>query len=557
MNEYLQARALFRAFLARFFENEISEGSRDLQSSFMRIIGMLAAPGFLLPFSNLWRWTGLAAAGAAVLRRESLADKTLYLSLGMGAMMLLAAVVWQALLPDRRDAIVLGSFPVRARTIVAAKLAALFAYLGIVATGMHVVGALTFGAMLSGDVLGTLRAVPGHFIACVLASMFACLAVAAFQSLTLAIAGPRVFARLTAPAQLLLATTGIGLIMMSPLMGAAAVGLVRGSAQAAWGVWAPPVWFIAIAEVIIGGAAPLMPALAARALLAMGIVIGILVATYPLAYRRVAAAAMQGSPLSRRRSLAGALLQRVMRRMPASAATRGTVHFILLTLGRIARNKLIVASALGGAVAIAIPFIVRWASAASFLDVPGRSYIAVPFLFVMLGLAGMRMAYNVPTEPGASWIFTTAAHPARTGTTAARIVGLFVGGVLPALITLPAYAWVWGPAIGISMALTIVAFGCFISEIGLHTVDFVPFTRAYSPERGNIQARWPAFLVAGVLFLQFLPWVIRTLLSYGNYWLGPALIALLALVLRYNHPPEPRLLVDADHANKPLALRLY
>ena len=557
MNEHLQIAALYRAFLARFFENEISEGSRDVRSSFTRMIGMMAAPGFLIPFANLYRWGTLAAQGGEALRVGAIADKTVYISIAMAAMMLLAAVVWQALLVDRRDAIVLGSYPVRPRTIVAGKLLALLGYLGIVAAGMNIVASLAYGFLLGGGTLGMLRSVPAHFIASTLACMFACLAVAAFQATVLAIGGPRVFARVTASAQLVLASTALVILLFSPLLGGAASDIARGNERSAWALWLPPVWFLGIYEVLVGGAKPMMPGMALRALLFFGGAIAILVAAYPLAYRRIASAALQGTPLGSRRSLGSAALGSLVRRLPVRNDVRGALHFILLTTGRVARNKLIVATALGGAVAMSLPFILKWAGMTWMPSVPARAHIAVPFLFLMLGLAGLRMAYNVPSELAASWIFTTAVRPARIGTAAARTAALLVASAFCALICFPMYLWFWGASMAVSLSLTVFAFGAVISEFGLRSVDFVPYARAYNPERGKLQARWPFFLVGFVLSMQFLPFLVRFSLLAGNYVIMPLLLGLLAIVLRFAHPPEPPPLVDADLENKPLALRLY
>lgn len=555
MSERLQIAALFRAFLGRFFENEISEGSRDVRTSFVRMIGMLASPGFLLPFANLYRWGGLAAQGGDVLRTESIADKTVYISLAMGGVMLLAAVVWQALLVDRRDAIVLGSFPVRARTIVAGKLLALFGYLGIVAAGMNVVAALAYGTLLGGNMIGVLRSVPAAFIAFTLACMFACLTVAAFQALVLAAGGPRVFARVTASAQLVLAATALLIFLMSPVIGAAAVDIARGHGRSAWVLWLPPMWFVGLYDVIVGSARPIMAPMALRGLVAFGGVISILAAAYPLAYRRIASAALQGTPLGSRRSVASRALGALMRRLPIRNDVRGALHFLLLSTGRVARNKLIVATALGGAVAISLPFVLRWAGGVSQL--PGRSHVAVPFLFLMLGLAGMRMAYNVPSELGAAWIFNTAIRPARIGTSAARAAGLLIATAYAGLMCLPAYLSFWTPAVALSLTLTVLAFGAVIVEATVRSIDFVAYARPYNPERGKLQARWPYFLLGFVLAMQMLPFLVRFSLAAGKYAIMPGVLGLLAIGLRMAHPPEPPDLIDADFIDKPLGLHLY
>ena len=557
MNERLQIEALTRAFLGRFFENEISDGTRDVRSSFTRMVGMLAAPGFLLPFANLYRWSRLASEGGAVLAYGSLSDKTVYLCIAMAAAMLLTAVVWQALLVDRRDAIVLGSFPVRPRTIIASKILALLLYIGIVAAGMNVIASLAYGMLLGGGIIGMLRAIPAHFIASTLACMFACVSVAAFQATVLALGGPRLFARVTASAQLVLAATALILFFMCPLLAGAAADIARGNARSAWMLWAPPMWFLGVYEVIVGRGIAIMPAMAARALLFMAAMLAVLAAMYPIAYRRIASAAIQGSPLGSRRSIAGRALDALVRRLPVRRDVRGAVHFVLLTAGRVARNKLIVATALGAAVAISMPFILRWAGQGWVPSIPARSHIAVPFVFMMFGLAGLRMAYNVPSESGAAWIFSTAVRPARIGAWGARVTALLITSAAAFLVFLPICVAVWGLAIGASMALTIFAFGLVIAELGLHGVTFVPFTRPYNPERGKLQARWPMYLIGFSIAMQFFPWVARTALMQGAYWFAPLVFGLIALGIRLAHPPEPPPLVDADLENKPLALRLY
>lgn len=552
-----QARALYHAFLARFFDNEISENSRDLKASFLRIVGVLSVPGFLLPFTNNFKWHLMRAANPDEFHILIIADKVIYLSLTMAAIMLLTAVVWQALLVDRRDAMVLGSFPVRRRTIIVAKMAALLAYVGIVGGGMQVLASLMHGFILATSFGSMVRGIIAHFVAGVLTAVFACVSVAAIQAVVLALGGARVFARLTASAQLLLTSGALAILLFGPGFGAAAVELVRTNERAHWAMWLPPVWFAGVYELVNGNPEQVIPALALRAVIALFAVFCILVAAYPIAYRRIARAAMQGSPLGRRQSVTSRLLVGLVRALPARADVRGAMHFIMLTTSRVARNKLIGASALGAALAVSLPFILRWAGQDGVPGVPARSHIGVPFAFVMFGLAGLRMAYNVPADIGASWIFSTAVRPARIGTSAARLTGLLLGAALPASLVFAAYLWYWNAAIAVTGALTVLAFGALISEIGIRSVDFVPYTRGYSPERGRLQARWPIYLIAMVLFLQFLPWAVRMTMLSGTYWIVPALLAALAIGLRYAHPPEPPPLVDADLENKPLALRLY
>jgi hypothetical protein len=559
MNEPRQARALFDTFLARFFENEMSAGSRDMKASFFWIIAALAAPGMLLPVTNLFRWSMLTRAGTEVFRREIIADKTMYLSMSMGAVMLLAAVVWQALLVDRRDAIVLGAFPVRARVIVASKIAALLAYLGIVAGGMHVVASVMYGVFLATTIPAFYRGILGHFISASAACMFACLAVAALQAAILAIGGPKLFARVTALAQLLLAATGLLLFFLGPFIGAVALDYVRGNDRSAWVLWLPPVWFLGLYETILGSPPRGMPAMARRALLMFAAALGLLAAVYPLAYRRVVSAAMQGSPLGGRVPFMTRLGRTLAARMPGSSQVRGATHFMLLTLGRVGRLKLVLATAFGVAVALSLPFVLSWTRRGEVPAFPSMSQIAVPFVWVICILIGLRAAYSVPSDLPAAWIFTTGVKPHRIGIRAARAVNLVFGACIPTAICGLLYARFWNVTIALYCAFAVFGLAVLMGELLLGGIAHVPFTRAYNPERAQLQARWPLYLAGGVLFLEFMPWAVRLLLISGFGWVPGIILLLAAIGLRARRAtiPEPPGLEDAEFENKPLALRLY
>src|SRR5262249_3749448 len=79
-----QRRALVRTFLARLFENELTQRTDDLKQSFFWLIASLGAIGFVMPIGMMFTWTLLGTVrGAAVLRAASRGDKTLYLGLAM------------------------------------------------------------------------------------------------------------------------------------------------------------------------------------------------------------------------------------------------------------------------------------------------------------------------------------------------------------------------------------------------------------------------------------------------------------------------------------------
>ncbi|MBA2259191.1 MAG: hypothetical protein H0W18_09860, partial [Acidobacteria bacterium] len=98
------------------------------------------------------------------------------------------------------------------RTVVAAKLMALVAYVGLVAVAMHGVGSIFWG-MILGDKVSlffSLRGIVAHFAASAAASMSVLLGVAAAQGLTFALVGPRLFRRVSTVLQIVV----VGLMVL-------------------------------------------------------------------------------------------------------------------------------------------------------------------------------------------------------------------------------------------------------------------------------------------------------------------------------------------------------
>src|SRR5262245_50331692 len=121
-----QLRGLASAFLDRFFENESTVGATDMRQSFFWLVALLGTPGVFLPLFMSIRWAWLAQErGVAALRVASLMDKAIYLNLTFVGVGIVSALIWHAIVLDRRDALVLGGLPVPLQTIYSAKLVAL------------------------------------------------------------------------------------------------------------------------------------------------------------------------------------------------------------------------------------------------------------------------------------------------------------------------------------------------------------------------------------------------------------------------------------------------
>src|SRR6185436_5861744 len=147
--ESAQFRALCQILLARFFESESTAGRSDPRDTFFWIVAALATPGLLLPIYEQFHWYDVAnRSGLSAMSAYALFDKTIYLTWTFIAIGFLSCIVWPALLIERRDGWILGSLPVRPRTVILGKLGAIAGYISLISAGMHAGASLLFGWLL-------------------------------------------------------------------------------------------------------------------------------------------------------------------------------------------------------------------------------------------------------------------------------------------------------------------------------------------------------------------------------------------------------------------------
>ena len=85
---------------------------------------LVSVPPAMYAFRELINYSAMKYSSAVVIDLRIQADRMFFILYGMLAAALLAAVLWEALLPDRTDQEIVGSLPVRARTLTAARLSA-------------------------------------------------------------------------------------------------------------------------------------------------------------------------------------------------------------------------------------------------------------------------------------------------------------------------------------------------------------------------------------------------------------------------------------------------
>ena len=548
-----QRRALTHAFLFRFFENEVTAGSNDLRGSFLWLLSVLVPPGLCLPFLALMRWSiANYVFGSEGVRRIAWQDKTTYIGFSMIVAAAVGAIVWTSLLIDRRDTLVLGAQPLRARTIVVSKLLALAAYVGLLIGGMHTLASLAYG-MLLGDFVSAafaLRGMLAHFVASSLGSAFVLLAVCGLQGLLLASLGPKLFARISPLVQLLLAVAVLESLLALPFVAGSAVRSLEASGVAplvvhrhgrtlvvhptagpesiarAWVPATPPIWFLGVYEEILGTPDPRLRDLARRGIVAVTAALGVVVLTYPLAYRRMAIAAVESPDLGpARHAYVSRFLPALIARDPTS---RAAVQFLLATLGRVERHRFVVAMAAGLALAIVVPVAIN---SIGLLDRPPGwttvPLLAIPF-YVMACLApSLRFAAVLPGDARASWLFQVV-DPDRWRARAGvwRVVFLF-GVALIELAFLPVAWHAWGAWFGFTNLVTGLTFGTLLIEVLFWRTLGMPCAEPWRPRPGHLRVWWPLYFFAFLIFTLLAPGL--SLLGIPHPWLLWLLLGVIGL----------------------------
>ena len=180
----------------------------------------------------------------------------------------------------------------------------------------------------------------------------------------------------------------------------------------------PPVWFLGICQTLWGnGQNSFFAAMTRTALLALGISLAVAILSYALSFRRsffrIPETAEVGPlPRSQFRLLPVSLFDRTILRDPSQ---RACFHFITRTLLR-SEAHLQIASAF-----VAMGFVVAaqslasafHANAANTLHIPSEDILSIPFVLSFCIIIGIRLAFEIPSDLRANWVFAVWIDPER------------------------------------------------------------------------------------------------------------------------------------------------
>ena len=245
---------LVSLFTRRFFENDLLAPDIDLRPTAIWLLTALATPGFLWSAKLIVPFGLMVVHGYQVVEFASWWHKGLLIMLSMVNAAVVTVVSWEALLVDRRDALILGSVPLAPRLVVTAKALAI-ARLFVTVTALSVPGTVVFVAAVYShfEMALAAKALIAHTIAVAAASLSTCLILTAALVTVTSLFGGRWLRAMTVLVQVLALVVITGLLMGIQWAGAIQNAAVSGDAgRLSWTALWPPGWFLGVYQVLLG-----------------------------------------------------------------------------------------------------------------------------------------------------------------------------------------------------------------------------------------------------------------------------------------------------------------
>lgn len=493
---------LFRTFFAQLFTTELASSEIQLRQVMIWVLAFLATPGLFILLHVGFFWDRVVTQPASVVDGLLAQLGVLFVTHSIVSTGFVAVLVWDALSFSRRDAMVLGTMPVSGGAIVAAKLAALAAFLVGAAAAINLPSAGLF-AVMTGNRLGlsgVVRHCAAHASATIGAGIFVFGVVASIRGAIALLVGTRVATSAGFWLQFLFVGVLLWFFISIPsaMTGGTPWMLATGAVA-----WLPTTWFLGVFEALIGSSLP-AAAFATRGVMGVAIAIAAGALVVGIGFRRqmrlaLAPPAVPSDFLALRCSLASARLL-----AGGHPVARATCEFILVT---IARNRAQQAPiAINGAVGLAV-VVAALSSAVETLDGLRHLRLAVlwmPLVFVYWTAIGLRAACFIPSELPASWAFrmngSTEGTAYSSAIRASMLVFLVPRAVVLSLLLTPLVGW----RIAVVHAVFAGTVTVLIAQVAAQTIAFVPFTREYRPGHARLKLLWPVYL-AGLYLFAYLP----------------------------------------------------
>lgn len=476
---------LVELFVERIFRGGGDSDTEGLDIGVGLVLTLLAMPGGFVSillfdkYGSLLQW--LRGQFHVNTLRIALPDEYFFIVLSMAVTGMVAVWRWDAVFPDRRDYMNLAHLPVSSRTIFFANLVAVLLLAGLVAIDVNGASCVLFPMVVSaaqGTLPFFLKFGLVHAAGVLLASVFAFFAVFSILGLLMSVLPPRAFRRLSGYVRGLVVVYLVVLLCTS----FAVPDLLRRTIGTAprWTLFLPSCWFVSLCQLMRGKANPAMVELARWSLPGILAVIAIAFCTYAIGYRRhfvrIAelgdGAGIEHTPGRFRLDF----LERTVLRTPFQKAS---FRFVWKTLLRSEAHRLLLTGVAGLALVLASQALMNaFQGATSWRQVAlTPDALSIPFIVTFLLIVGLRVAFEIPVELRANWIFQLLVDADRQECEplARRVILLAVLSWVTAL-TFASYVYVEGVAIATLHTTVVLIWAVLLMNVVLIRFRKLPFT---------------------------------------------------------------------------------
>jgi hypothetical protein len=541
---------LLRHFLLRFFDSDLVTAPGQTTTALIGAFSLFLPwfPVIVGPLRHKYAY--FSSLPAPWPYRETVrADELWLITLMMSALGLLTAVKWQSLFPGLRDYHALGSLPLRAREIFAAKLLALLVVATAAVVTLNALPSLMF-PMVSTSRWAFHSSPGGRIVAYAVASAAACyfffFGLVALQGVLLNLLRPRQFARVTGILQGLLVGTMLVLIVLSFSIQAQITNTVI---RPDFARWLPPVWFLGLCQTMSGDLDPAMQALAHRALTALAVAVALVLLTYTVSYKRHRTLLVEGvSAPGKSRRWPGVVFDWLV----PDPRQQAVIAFLAKTLAGSSQHRMVLMGYAGFGLAILLSGLIGMRDLVDPARAASAGFIYSHVILLIFPLIGVRHLFSIPVELKANWAFQiTEGEGRRQWLHAVDRFVLYSGAAVMLILPFPLEVKLlgWG---AVSELVLFTAFALLSYEWIFASWEKLPFTCSHLP--GKTPSWIMALQLMGLLVM--LPIVNALLLACLYNWTAFAIVLIILLAvwarihaarregwgelrLRYEEAPDP------------------
>jgi hypothetical protein len=531
---------LLRLFLGRMFHGHADSGAGDLDLGVGVIVILLAMPGLLVSLLMFEKYGSfirfLRGEGVYDPFTATIPDEYFFLVLSMVVSGAAALWRWDSIFLDRRDFMNLVPLPIGLRSIFLANLGAIFALVALLTLVVNAASMVLYPLAVVGSQPSLslfLRFALGHAVVMPLASAFSSFAVFAIAGVLMTLLPAAAFRRVS-----LLVRFTLALLLLVLLVTSMAVPdwLKQLSVANVHRVAVfPPVWFLGLLRMLWGrGGEPFVAAMTRAAVAALGAAFVIPILAYAVSFRRCFMRIPEtpdAGPLPRVPSSFSPLapLRESVLRTPSQ---RACYHFVARTLLRSDGHLQVVSGFLALGLVASAAVLSSAPNLHSLVtgNAPSVEFLSVPFILSYCLMMGMRLAFEIPADLQANWIFRfwldRERHEARP--IARRVLLLFsLSWLAPAGFLVTLAFW------GLTAALlhTVILILCTVALVEVLLLKFrkIPFTCPYPAFKSHSGLIGVAYLFGYGVFTRYLPQIENW--SLFDPWRLVFFVPLLAMVL--------------------------